>query len=72
MEQIMATIGNYDALTGENQIIELSDADLKKIVDAVTSEDAKRVEAKAKAEADKAAILAKIGLTADEVKLLLS
>ncbi len=68
----MATVGNFDALTGKNEVIELSDADLKKIVDAVASEDAKRVEAKAKAEADKAAILSKIGLTADEVKLLLS
>lgn len=37
-----------------------------------TAEAQARKDAKAKAEADKAALLAKLGITADEAKLLLS
>ena len=47
------------------------EATISKWADNVLADNAK-AEAEAKAEADKAAILAKIGLTADEAKLLLS
>ena len=47
------------------------EATILKWADNLLADNAK-AEAKAKAEADKAAILAKIGLTADEAKLLLS
>lgn len=68
----MATIGNFDALTGKNEIIEITDAELKKITDANQKEQNLRNAEKATREADKAALLAKLGITADEAKLLLS
>lgn len=68
----MATIGNFDALTGENEIIEITSAELKKITDANEAEHNQRLAEKAAREADKAALLAKMGLTADEANLLLS
>ena len=68
----MATIGNFDALTGENEIIEISDAELKKLTDANEAEQNLRLAQKAAREADKAALLAKLGITANEAKLLLS
>lgn len=42
------------------------------IDDAIEQVKADEIAAKAKAEADKAALLAKLGITADEAKLLLS
>ena len=68
----MATIGNFDALTGKNEIIEITSAELKKITDANEAEHNQRLSAKAAREADKAALLTKLGITADEAKLLLS
>ena len=67
----MATIGNFDALTGENEIIEISDAELKKLTDANEAEQNLRLAQKAAREADKAALLAKLGISADEFKTLL-
>lgn len=67
----MATIGNFDALTGENQIIEISDVELKKLTDLNQAEYNLRLAQKAAREADKTALLAKLGITADELKTLL-
>jgi hypothetical protein len=60
-----------DAITGEETFKDYTPAQLAE-VKAAEIEGAKRREAKAKAEADKAALLAKLGITADEAKLLLS
>lgn len=68
----MATIGNFDALTGENKVIEISSAELKKITDSNDAEEIQRLAEKAARQADKDALLAKLGITADEAKLLLS
>jgi hypothetical protein len=68
----MATIGNFDALTGENVILEITDAEVKKMnADALVAEN-QRLAEKAQRESEKSTVLAKIGLTAEEVKLLLS
>ena len=64
-------IGIYDHTTGENLVREMyADelADYQAGLEATAQAEA----AKAKAEADKAALLAKLGITADEAKLLLS
>jgi len=62
----------FNALTGEETIIEREEtqAEVKARLDA---ENALKVyaEAQAKAEADKAAILARLGLTEDELKTIL-
>jgi len=62
----------FNALTGEETIIEReeTEAEVKARLDA---ENALKVyaEAQAKAEADKAAILARLGLTEDELKTIL-
>ena len=68
----MATIGNFDALTGENVITEITDAEVKKMNAAAAVEENQRIAEKAQRESEKLAILAKIGLTADEVQLLIS
>lgn len=67
----MATIGNFDALTGENEVIEISSVELKKITDANIAEETQRFAEKTARQADKAALLAKLGITADEAALLL-
>ena len=68
----MATIGNFDALTGENEIIEISAAELKKLNEANEAEQNLRNAEKSTREADKSALLAKIGLTLDDLQTLLS
>jgi hypothetical protein len=60
-----------DAITGEVILRDYTPAQLAE-VEAAEIEGAKRREAEAKAEADKAALLAKLGITADEARLLLS
>ena len=60
-----------DAVTGEETFKDYTPAQLAE-VEAAEIEGAKRREAEAKAEADKAALLAKLGITADEARLLLS
>ena len=50
---------------------EMTDAEYADFIQG-QARDAADVEARAKAEADKAALLAKLGITADEAKLLLS
>ncbi len=50
---------------------EMNDAELVALAIAKSANDAIEAE-RAKAEADKAALLAKLGITADEAKLLLS
>lgn len=67
----MATIGNFDALTGENEVIEISSVELKKITDANDAEETQRLAEKASRQANKDALLAKLGITADEAALLL-
>jgi hypothetical protein len=67
----MATVVIINALTGETVEREQTEAEL-----AQASADEAEAKARAKAEADKAtakqAVLAKLGLTADEVVALLS
>ena len=69
MENLFKTIHNVQ--TGEIQEVPLTAEDL-----AVKAADEAEVEIKKakqiQAEADKAALLAKLGITADEAKLLLS
>ena len=57
--------------TGESVIREMT-ADEFAEYNAIISEQAKQAEAAAQAATDKAALLAKLGITADEAKLLLS
>jgi hypothetical protein len=69
MEELFKTIHNVE--TGEITQVELTAEDL-----AVMAADKIEVEAikaaQQQAEADKAALLAKLGITADEARLLLS
>ena len=60
-----------DAITGEETWRDYTDAEIAE-AEAGAIAAAKLTEAQAKAEADKAALLAKLGITADEAKLLLS
>jgi len=61
----------HDMATDEVIDREMTDTEY---ADFITGQelDAANAEARAKAEADKAALLAKLGITADEAKLLLS
>jgi hypothetical protein len=64
-------IGIYDHATGESLVREMTSdelADYKAGLKATAQAEA----AKAKAEADKAALLEKLGITADEAQLLIS
>ena len=61
--------------TGEQTVIELTDAEIAELEAAAAKAEADRVAAEAEAaakEAAKADLLAKLGITADEAKLLLS
>ena len=61
--------------TGEQTVIELTDAEIADMEAAQAEAEAARVAAEAEAaakEAAKADLLAKLGITADEAKLLLS
>ena len=60
-----------DAQTGEIVEREMTKAELE-AYQVEESANAARLEQAAKAETDKAALLAKLGITADEAKLLLS
>lgn len=64
-------IGIYDHATGKNLVREMN-ADELADYQAGLEATAKAEAAKAQAQADKAALLAKLGITADEAKLLLS
>lgn len=64
-------IGIYDHTTGESLVREMTSDELADY-QAGLEATAKAEAAKAKAEVDKAALLAKLGITADEAKLLLS
>jgi len=64
-----------NATTGEEIITPLEGDELKAYLDNEAKNAAEaeaEVAAKTKADADKAALLAKLGITADEAKLLLS
>ena len=65
------TIKIHDCLTNEVIVRELNDAEFAQYEADVATAEAK-VAAKAEAQADKAALLAKLGITADGAKLLLS
>ena len=65
----LTTIVNAE--TGETETREMNDLEFADY-EAIQTELADEATAKAKAEADKAALLAKLGITADEAKLLLS
>ena len=60
-----------NAETGEETIRNMNEAELTQLAKDVAEREAIEA-AEAKAEADKAALLAKLGITADEAKLLLS
>ena len=64
-------IGIYDHATGETIVREMNAEELADY-QAGLEETAQAEADKVKAEADKAALLAKLGITADEAKLLLS
>lgn len=68
-------IGIYNHETGLNEIREMTTEEKaareKEVFDWLLAKAAK-AEAQTQAEADKAALLAKLGITADEAKLLLS
>jgi hypothetical protein len=65
------TIKIHDCATDEVVVRELNDAELAQYEADVAAAEAK-VAAKAEAQANKAALLTKLGITADEAKLLLS
>jgi len=65
------TIKIHDCSTNEVIVRELNDEEFAQYQTDVAAAEAK-VAAKAEAEAEKAALLAKLGITADEAKLLLS
>jgi hypothetical protein len=64
-------IGIYDHTTGENLVREMN-ADELADYEAGLEATAQAESAKAKAQADKAALLEKLGITADEAQLLIS
>ena len=64
-----------DVATNTTEIIPLTDAELDALAKLSKQEEEKHLlqeEAEAKAATDKAALLARLGITADEAKLLLS
>ena len=64
-----------DCSTGIESIIELTDAEVAEMAAQAAIAEEQKAEAEAKAEADataKAALLEKLGITADEAKLLLA
>lgn len=64
-------IGIYDHTTGENLVREMNADELAEYQEKLKAT-AKEAADKAKTEADKAALLEKLGITADEAKLLIS
>ena len=71
----MATRTEYDALTGRTVEIELTEAELAEIAyqaELIAEKKAEEDAAKAALEAKKQEVLAKLGLTADEVAALLA
>ncbi len=69
MSRPLTTIVNAE--TGKTETREMNDLEFADY-EAMQAELANEATAKAKAETDKAALLAKLGITADEAKLLLS
>ena len=69
MTKPLTTIVNAE--TGETETREMNDAEFE-AYQTIQTELADEATAKAKAEADKAALLAKLGITAEEATLLLS
>ena len=71
----MLTRTEIDAITGTVEVIPLTDAEIaeKEAAAKIANDEIVKAEAdKAKAATEKAALLAKLGITADEAKLLLS
>ena len=64
-------IGIYDHATGKSLVREMNADELAEYQSGLV-ENAKAEAAKIQAEKDKAALLAKLGITADEAKLLIS
>ena len=69
MEKLFKTIHNVE--TGEVIQVELTESDLAIMASDKVEAETKKV-AEEQAKADKAALLAKLGITADEARLLLS
>ena len=64
-------IGIYNHLTGENQVREMNDAEFAQY-EADQAAATERATAEAAKAAEKAALLTRLGITADEAKLLLA
>ena len=69
MSRALITIVNAE--TGDTETREMNELEFE-AYQAIQTELADEATAKTKTEADKAALLAKLGITADEAKLLLS
>jgi hypothetical protein len=67
----MNEITIYDCVTGETITREMSDAELTNLENVQTGASQEKTEAEAKAQA-KAELLDRLGITADEAKLLLN
>ena len=65
------TVQEINVATGEVIVRAATDAEIE-VIEADIVQGQKDKAERAKAEADKAALLAKLGITADEAKLLLS
>jgi len=63
-------ITEINTITGEENCRQMNTKELKQL-EADRAVKAKAIEAKAKAEAEKSALLARLGLTEEQVKLLL-
>ncbi len=65
-------IGIADAITGKNEIKELTGQELTDFLDERKKYNDEKTQLEEKTETDKEALLTKLGITADEAKLLLS
>ncbi len=65
-------MGIADAITGENETKELTGQELTDFLDERKKYNDEKTQLEEKTETDKEALLAKLGITADEAKLLLS
>ena len=65
-------IGIADAITGQNETKELTGQELTDFLDERKKYNDEKTQLEEKTEIDKEALFAKLGITADEAKLLLS
>ena len=65
-------IGIADAITGQNETKELTGQELTDFLDERKKYNDEKTQLEEKTQTDKEALLAKLGITADEAKLLIS